>query len=392
MSGTLLRMNEPEVVQKVHRFLATQGLDSGPVTRLFTDPHPTLTGFRSLQPFQRFALDYGNFDVHPDLVAQEADSESLIAVEAKGDADVLKGLFQAELYQNGVQRSFLAAPQEALSDSLLDLARQRGVGVLGVREKVDVLYLPEARRPLSRLYNALLADMGSAAWVSDGGTFTFNLPTHYLVWTIALLPGMDYLLQDARECLVRYPIPNDWRAALRGAAKLGLVVHSGNQVRLTDIGAAVRDLLPAGVDDWAALHQRLVSQRGATLYDLHRQAAAGLRLLLLQDPVARLVMEGLHRLGPRGGNFIELAEACAAHDRRRAQIFFLKPEASPRCVQRDSGVDWPNVAAEDFRSTTFFQYKSILKHSGLLAPTTLGAASAHRYDPTRDLWVAREFL
>ena len=169
-------------------------------------------------------------------------------------------------------------------------------------------------------------------------------------------------------------------------------MHSGNQVRLTDIGAAVRDLLPAGVDDWAALHQRLVSQRGATLYDLHRQAAAGLRLLLLQDPVARLVMEGLHRLGPRGGNFIELAEACAAHDRRRAQIFFLKPEASPRCVQRDSGVDWPNVAAEDFRSTTFFQYKSILKHSGLLAPTTLGAASAHRYDPTRDLWVAREFL
>ncbi len=153
MSGTLLRMNEPEVVQKVHRLLATRGLDSGPVTRLFTDPHPTLTGFRNLQPFQRFALDYGNFDVHPDLVAQEADSESLTAVETKGDADVLKGLFQAELYQNGVQRSFLAAPLAALSDSLLDLARQRGVGVLGVREQVDVLYLSRPGTSFGRFLN-----------------------------------------------------------------------------------------------------------------------------------------------------------------------------------------------------------------------------------------------
>lgn len=125
-------MNEPEVVQKVHHFLKSRGIDTGPVSRVYTDPHPTLTGIDSLRPFQRFALDYGDFEVHPDLLAQEVDSESLIAVEAKGEKDLLKGLQQAELYQNGVQRSFLAAPRTALSGSLLDIARSKGIGVLGV--------------------------------------------------------------------------------------------------------------------------------------------------------------------------------------------------------------------------------------------------------------------
>ncbi len=55
-----------------------------PVVRLFTDPHPTLTGHADLRPFQRFAIATDGMLLHPDLLAQEADGESLIAIEAKG--------------------------------------------------------------------------------------------------------------------------------------------------------------------------------------------------------------------------------------------------------------------------------------------------------------------
>ena len=144
-------MNEPEVVQRVHGFLLSRGLDGQPVSRLYTDAHPTLTSVVGLKPFQRFTLDFGDFALHPDLLGQLADGESLIAVEAKGGANILQGLFQAEMYQSGVQRSFLAAPSPALTPGIVELARSKGVGVIGVAGYVELIHMPEARMPLHRL-------------------------------------------------------------------------------------------------------------------------------------------------------------------------------------------------------------------------------------------------
>jgi hypothetical protein len=39
-----------------------------------------------------------------------------------------------------------------------------------------------------------------------------------------------------------------------------------------------------------------------------------------------------------------------------------------------------------YRSTTFFQYKGILKHADVLAPHALGGSSTRGYDPDADLW------
>ena len=52
--------------------------------RLYTDSHDSLQGRATLEPYQRFTVDLGEFVVHPDLVALEADGETLVAVEAKG--------------------------------------------------------------------------------------------------------------------------------------------------------------------------------------------------------------------------------------------------------------------------------------------------------------------
>ena len=39
---------------------------------------------------------------------------------------------------------------------------------------------------------------------------------------------------------------------------------------------------------------------------------------------------------------------------------------------------------EDYRSTRFLQYKSVLKHSGLLRPTLLGGSTSNGYVPIRE--------
>ncbi len=44
------------------------------------------------------------------------------------------------------------------------------------------------------------------------------------------------------------------------------------------------------------------------------------------------------------------------------------------------------MEAQHFRSTTFMQYKSVLKHAGIIEPHTLGGSSSKAYDPDRDIW------
>jgi hypothetical protein len=384
-------VNEPEVVQRVHRFLMKRGIDGTPTPRLFTDPHPTLTGLSALRPFQRFRIDVGGLVAHPDLFGQEDGQGSLFAIEAKGLTDHLKGLAQAEFYQQGVQRSFLAAPGQVWTDGLLEQARQKGVGVLAVGEEVKVLHRPTARRPLNALYNALLADLVSAACVSEQATYTYNLPTHYLVWALVLpARGLSSAAQASELLSEGYPLPKDWRAAVRGAQKLGIVEVSGQGLALTDIGRAIRDLMPRELGAWSTIHKEAASRLGRPLVDLAPQAAAGLRLLLLQDPVVRLVMEGLRSFEAKGASFRQLAVACSQLDQSRTSIFFLKPEAAARWVGPGGSAPWQDIPGSDFRSTTFFQYKSILKHAGLIAPVQLGNATATNYNADLDWWIQRE--
>ena len=381
-------MNEPEVVERVHRFLVQDGLGGERIARLFTDPHPTLTGIASLKPFQRFAIGDGDFVTHPDLLGQQVDSESLIAIEAKGSQDLPKEIGQAHAYLRGVQLSFLAAPASELNESLVAYAHSQGVGVLAVSDRVETVYLPEARRPLNRLYNALISDLGLAAWMSGAGTFVYNLPTHYLVWVAALREHASVGLGELATVLGAYPMPRDVKAALAGARKLGLVTVDGQTARLSDLGRAISCLLPTELDEWSHIHRDLAAARGQlTLHIRAPQAAAVLRLLLLRDPIVQHAVEGLRILPPSGANFPSLAQACSGIDRSKALIFFMKPEAVPSHDQAPGGhIDWFKVDGQDFRSTTFFQYKSVLRHAGILSPHALGGATAASYQPLQDWW------
>ncbi|NTU85761.1 MAG: hypothetical protein HGA45_41605, partial [Chloroflexales bacterium] len=76
----------------------------------------------------------------------------------------------------------------------------------------------------------------------------------------------------------------------------------------------------------------------------------------------------------------------AERDRALTPAVFFKPEAVPALTGDDGQILWHNVQPQHFRSTTFFQYKSVLKHAGILAPHALGGSSAKGYNPDTDLW------
>lgn len=109
-------MTEPAVVERARSFLTSASLsDGGSVLHLFTDAHHTLLEHGGLAPYQRITLEVGEAARNPDLVGQLDDGESILAIEAKGTGDLLKGAAQAETYQDGVHYSFLAAPAERIS-------------------------------------------------------------------------------------------------------------------------------------------------------------------------------------------------------------------------------------------------------------------------------------
>ena len=374
-------MEELEIVSRTRAFLGRNKIRGYGVSQLYTDAHPTLLVEPKLRPFQRFTLKLDDVVMHPDLVGRLDDGETIIAVEAKGTRDVLKGIAQAEVYQSGFHATCLAADASALGTTWVRHAKSKGVGVIAVDEDVHLIHEPELRKPWLEPHRFIARQMESVVHVSTRRTFTYNLPTHYLAWAIALEPGESVELNHVH--LVGYPMPKDRRAAIAGAEKLGLVERDGRRFHLSPLGEAARTVLPS-LEAWGDVHRRIKRAGGGTLAEHVSDAAAVLRLLLLRDPVVALIHKGLERFQERRASFLELAQECDKIDHARAPIFFLKPEAQ---VTDDHGrINWDAVRGEHFRSTSFFQYKSILKHAGFLEPTKLGGASAKHYDPRKDVW------
>ncbi|MDJ0797063.1 MAG: hypothetical protein QNJ51_09545 [Calothrix sp. MO_167.B12] len=379
---------EVNVILKTHHFLKSNGLEEHNVVRIYTDAHHTLLSHKALEPFQRFTLDMGDFVLHPDIVGQLDDGETIFAVEAKGDDDLLKGLAQAEIYQNGFHYSFLAANASAWGTSLIKFARRKNIGVITVSDVVRILFYPEAKMPLRHAFKFISLQMESVIQVTKGHTFYFNVPTHYLVWSIILESDVSYSFDNLPRLLRGYPMPKDWNQALTGAQKLGIVRILGKLVELTPIGSAVKVLLPTNIETWAEVHKqvKLRSTNGVALVNCQPQAAAALRILLLQNPITRLVIEGLHKFESHTANFADLAQVCDQIDHARAPIFFLEPKAAALLVDNKGKINWGQIKSEDYRSTMFQQYKSILIHAGILKNTKLGGTTAKNYDPQEDIW------
>lgn len=380
-------MTETEVLLKTHKFLKNTRLWNHSVVRLFTDAHSTLLPYKALNPFQRFTLNMGEFVLHPDLVGQLGDGETIFAVEGKGETDLLKGIAQAEMYQLGFHCAFIAADADALGTRLVEYARDKEIGVILVSDEARLIELPKIRMPLRDNFHFVARQLESTIQIGVKNVFTYNIPTHYLVWAVVLEPKQEYSVNNLPNQLLNYPIPSDWRSALRGAEKLGLVKISGRTVQLSQLGEAAKAILQTDLQDWTEVHQ-IVGARGTgiPLVQVKPQAAAILRILLLQDPLVQLMIEGLKLASNNSATFAELAIICDKLDPARTQIFFLKPESVEMLMDSKGRISWNLATGQDYRSTTFYQYKSVLIHAGILNRTKLGGVTAMNYEPSRDIW------
>ncbi len=378
-------MREIEVLRQTRAFLKDQGLADRAVLDLYADAHPTLTSDVSLRPFQRFTLALDGFTVHPDLVGRLDDGETTFAIEVKGTDDLLRGLAQAASYRFGFHLTLLASAAPVPGD-VITLARQQHIGLLAATPgDAEILVLPPPHLPILRHAQAIQQQFSTTASLA---TFTFNLPTHYLGVAIALRAVRCLSLAEL-ECRLRldYPVlpegSTSLRAAVAGARKLGLVRVVENCVELTMIGEAAVSLLP-DLQQLAQLHQA-ATRRGATLAGESTQTGAVLRWLLASDPVVELIVTVLRSAGgplPMP----DLARLGLALDRSRALVAFFHPERIDEITDARGGVRWDRVTSAHYRSTTFMQVKSVMKHAGILVPHRLGGTSTRSYDPAADLW------
>lgn len=380
-------MREIDVLRHTHSFLRQHGLAQHRVLDLYTDAHSSLVGEPSLRPFQRFTLALEGLTVHPDLVGRLDDGETTFAIEAKGTEDLLRGLAQASAYRFGFHLTLLAATAPIAPD-LVTLARQQHVGIIAVQPTaLDVLALPAPHLPLRRHAHAIQQQFATTEALAS--TFVFNLPTHYLSLAVAFNENRQQARSEI-EAHIRshYPElpegPASFGGALRGAQKLGLVAVRGDVVERTLVGEAAGRLLP-GLAELAVIHQNLVTRRGATLNAICPEAGAVLRWLMAADPVAQLIVATLRELR-HAVPMPHLARAAMARNKAQAITIFFNPETITAITDRRGTFDWEIVGPQHYRSTTFMQYKSMLKHAGLIAPHQLGGSATKNYNPEADLW------
>jgi hypothetical protein len=311
-------------------------------------------------------------------------------VEAKGSTDLLQGVAQAGRYARAFHRVFLAADARACNAAVLAEARRKDIGVLVVDDAmvqspvVKIAHVATPRQPFWVPFESIQMQFGGIEWAHHR-TVHYNLPTHAMAWCIALDATGPTPLEDARRRVGGYPMPKSWRSSLDDATRLGLVGHDRYAVAPTDIGRAMRSLIPHDLDDWARVH--VASKRpGSTLAVVSPQASAALRLLLFHDPMVRHLADGIKALLGRTGSILEVAQSCDRIDRRRTVPVFLLPEAAVRVADQRGRIQWHLVQARDWRTTTYMQWKSYLKHAGILANTGLGGTTSRTYRPDWDTW------
>ncbi len=389
-------MQEIDVIRYTRTFLRKHGLQGRNVLNLYTDAHPSLLIDASLRPFQRFTLAFDNFSFHPDMVGRLNDGETTFAIEAKGTTDLIKGIAQAEIYRNGFHLALFASTGRPSRD-LVNLARQRDIGVLAIySDRVEIIDLPPTHLPQLRHAESVRKQFVTTDTLSR--QFYFNLPTHYLCFAPILrdwcgnnnsekvdLNGLEQFTRSVYTVLPQGT--SSFRSALSGAEKLGIVRIQGNMISRTFLGQAVAQLLPDALI-LEAIHRQIAQKAtNQTLASVSPTSAAVLRCLLYNDPVAKFMIDVLSDVGRNNPvSMHNLVLFSAERDKAITPLIFFNPEMIAEITDDHGQLAWYRIQPHHFRSTTFMQYKSILKHAGIIKPHRLGGISAKSYNPDNDIW------
>jgi len=346
--------------------------------------YPDLVGVRTLES-EYLAVD------------RFGDQPPLVVVEAKGysdnrSVDVEGGVVQAYDRLHEANAAYVAAPEDAISQSARTLARELNVGVLGVDTGGSVTPLEVPRVVGNRTSDDATAIrfQATAQGVADK-SFGLNHPKNYLAYPLAIYHSDDTTIVLS-EFVVR--AVDD---AQRGAAFLGLIDECPNRVALTPLGKEVIrfarqkyrtvDAALREFENWQGSRKRFC--------DVAPDWGLVTRRVVWTYPATQLFVEELqtmHEDGIREPSLVDLVEWLhVQHPTFTIELFLRGSDEVRSRVLDEEGQIQPAELTDStiFHSPTVFQLKAMLYHSGIL---TERGAEPHRLDPTTDVWQLREPL
>lgn len=93
--------------------------------------------------------------MRPDFIMER--NGELAAIEVKGKRGYIEnGIKQALHFKNAVNYSYLAIPEEAVTDKILNICKNLGIGLIGIGEESDEIVRPEPTKALESVRNRVL--------------------------------------------------------------------------------------------------------------------------------------------------------------------------------------------------------------------------------------------
>lgn len=360
---------------------------------------------KQLAPFNHVRLGSGYPDLvgvrlqESDLLAVErfGDQPPLIAVEAKGHTDgrgvgIEQGVIQAYDRLHEANAAYVAAPVEAVSQSVRTLARELNVGVLGVDADgtVEPLEVPRVVGNRTSDDATAIRFQATAQGVADK-SFSLNHPKNYIAYPLALYHPND------TEGVLAERVIRAIDEARTGAAFLGLIDEQLNRVDLTPLG---EEVVRFALDRYGSVDAALTAfedwhRSQARFCDLAPEWGHLTRRVVWAYPATQLLVEELQTMHDDGittPSLVELVEWLHVHHPTFTVELFLRGTDDVRSrVLGEKGELRVDELTDGnvFHSPTVFQLKAMLFHAGML---TERGSEPHRLDPTTDVWELREPL
>jgi len=383
-------ITEIQTLKFTRVYLRKYGLFGVPLKKdnLYTDPYHDWINERSLRPFQRFTIRYLGVQKHPDLVGKLINGTTF-AIETKGDVSLERGLIQADFYRFGFHYSFLAIPGNRLNEFIISYAKNHGIGILTIYEsgKVCEKISPAQPKPNVNVSESIFRQFSGQLAVERWRPNMYNLPMHYLVVPLLIEKNKIDLSELSRRFHEEYyPTPKDVGNLIPTLERWELVKKDGTKISLTDTGETIKLLLSSPSNLASAVEKRKNRREKTPLIESSPTDAMVLRLILLNDPIVKLIIKTLRK------NFVgqpiampELFKKAYEMDPTLAKMAFLVsekldeiPEITSKSIKR--------FKPTYYKSGFFYQFKSFLVHAGILMDLGLGTPSNRDYVPEKDFY------
>ncbi|MFC6720298.1 hypothetical protein [Halobacteriaceae bacterium SHR40] len=339
------------------------------------------------------------FNINPDTVP-------VIAVEAKGETKDVRGtnipvtdaLFKAHDRLSESNAAIAAIPTTALSGQAKQLARDLNIGLIGVDTDGVSISVPPVPKGVDSDETADAVRWRASAQRVADQSFHYNHPKTYLGIPLAI--AADSEMRNSFQSTIA---KSGFSAGKKGARTLGLIQTGPmGEPELTPLG---REVVRYGIRTHGDIHASLDEMsnwggRGSRtdLIDRHEGWGELTRNILFRHPATPFIVETIEELtsvtndGPKAGPTLpELVQGL--HKKRPAYTVELfcrgNSEARSKVLTEDGSLSSDALeTTRVYQSTTVYQYKMMLRHSGILHPDVTGN-STDKLIPTEDYWTLR---